>query len=209
MDRSIPDLEKQDSPQTSTTSSTLDFASPDRRTETPLSATVTSRERERSLVSEAVAPSVLSFDDAPNWPTGWRPWACLFGCFLLMWNSWGIVNAYGTYQSYYSQHLFADTPLMLLNLIGSTQSFVVLVFSFVVGRLLDANHARQLVGTGAILVTLGMFLLSIVNGNGDKNEGNYGLTWITQGFLVGTGQACFFVSSSQSTLLFPPLKPFS
>lgn len=30
--------------------------------------------------------------DEPNWPSGWRPWACLLGGFLLMFNSWGIVN---------------------------------------------------------------------------------------------------------------------
>lgn len=86
---------------------------------------------------------------------------------------------------------------MLLNLIGSTQSFVVLVCSFIVGRLLDANYARSLIGTGAVLVTLGHYLLSVVNGEGLRDQGNYGATWATQGLIVGLGQACFFVSSSQ------------
>ncbi|KAG9555032.1 MFS general substrate transporter, partial [Aureobasidium melanogenum] len=39
-----------------------------------------------------------------------------------------------------------------------------------------------------------MFMLSISNGNGGLNQGNYGLTWLTQGLVTGLGMACFFVS---------------
>jgi MCP family monocarboxylic acid transporter-like MFS transporter 10 len=83
---------------------------------------------------------------------------------------------------------------MLINLIGSTQCFVVLFFSFVTGRLLDANYSRVLLVTGSIIITIGMFMLSVCNGNGGLNQGNYGLTWLTQGLVVGLGMACFFVS---------------
>lgn len=138
--------------------------------------------------------------DEPTWPKGWRPWTCLFGCFLLMFNSWGLVNTYGTFASYYMQHLMPGRDLLYINLIGSTQSFVVLACSAMVGRLLDAGHARKLIAIGGFLITLGMFLLSVVNGAGHRNDGNYGLIWLTQGLLVGTGMACFFVSSSQSNL---------
>lgn len=69
---------------------------------------------------------------------------------------------------------------MLLNLIGSTQSFVVLLLSFIIGRLLDANYARYLIAIGAVLVTLGHFLLSIVNGDGIiRDSGSYGATWVS------------------------------
>ncbi len=49
------------------------------------------------------------------------------------------VNAYGTYASYYMQHLLPRQDILLFNLVGSTQSFVVLFFSAVVGRFLDAG----------------------------------------------------------------------
>ena len=132
-----------------------------------------------------------------NWPKGWRPWASLFGCFLLMWNSWGLVNAYGTFASYYQQHLLPGRDLYLWNLIGSTQSFVVLTLSFVVGRVSDAGYSRTLIGLGATVVTLSMFLLSVVNGDGEQGQGNYGLIWLTQGLIQGLGMSCFFVTSSQ------------
>jgi len=146
---------------------------------------------------EAESPSSIAVSDEPTWPSGWRPYASLFGGFLLMFNSWGIVNAYGTYASYYDQHLLPGRDILLLNLVGSTQSFVVLALSAFVGRFLDAGHSRQLIGTGTVLVSLGTFLLSVVNGQGRYNQGNYGLIWLTQGFISGLGMACFFVSSSQ------------
>ena len=114
-----------------------------------------------------------------------------------MFNSWGLVNTYGTYASYYKQHLLPNRDLMLFNLIGSTQSFVVLILSAVIGRFLDAGYVRELIILGTLLVSIGSFMLSIVNGDGGYNQGNYGLIWLTQGFVSGLGMACFFVSSSQ------------
>ena len=95
------------------------------------------------------------------------------------------------------QHLLPRKDLLLLNLVGSTESFVVLILSAVVGRFLDAGYSRELIIIGTILVSLGSFLLSTVNGDGDYNEGNYAMIWLTQGFISGLGMACFFVSSSQ------------
>ena len=113
------------------------------------------------------------------------------------------MNAYGTFAAYYKEHLLPSSDLLLWNLVGSTESFIVLILSFVVGRLLDADHSRQLIGAGGILVTLGMFTLSAANGEGDEGDGNYGLIWTTQGLVMGLGMACFFVSSSQGTMLGP------
>ena len=90
---------------------------------------------------------------------------------------------------------------MLLNLVGSTESFTVLILSAIVGRLLDAGHSRELMIIGTALVSLSGFALSIVNGDGKYNQGNYGLIWLTQGLVGGLGMACFFVTSSQGTCI--------
>ncbi|KAF1988349.1 MFS general substrate transporter [Aulographum hederae CBS 113979] len=132
-----------------------------------------------------------------NWPKEWRAWTTLMGCFFLMFNSWGLVNAYGTFQSIYMNTLLPNKDLLLLNLIGSTESFFVLAGSFIVGRVLDAGLHKYLLGVGTVLVSLSMFLLSVINGGGNHGEGNYGLIWLCQGALLGMGMACFFVSSSQ------------
>ena len=98
---------------------------------------------------------------------------------------------------YYMQHLLPGRDLLLLNLVGSTQSFMVLMLSAIVGRFLDAGHSRELMIIGSMLVCLGSYLLSVVNGNGGYDQGHYGLIWLTQGFISGLGMACFFVTSSQ------------
>lgn len=121
-----------------------------------------------------------------------------------MFNSWGLVNAYGTFASFYEEELLPGQNALLVNLVGSTQSFFILIFSFVVGRLLDADYSRYLIGVGWVLVTMGMFMLSICNGDGHYGQGNYLLIWVTQGFVLGLGMACFFVSSSQSTFYLSP-----
>lgn len=108
----------------------------------------------------------------------------------------GIVNAYGTYASYYTQDLFEGQDILEMNLLGSTECFMILTLSAPVGRFLDAGHSRMLIIIGTILVSLGSFLLAAVNTGG---VGRYGLTWFTQGFITGLGMACFFVTSSQGT----------
>lgn len=110
-----------------------------------------------------------------------------------MFNSWGLVNAYGTYQSYYKQHLLPGHSMALLNLVGSTQSSFVLLFSIVVGRFLDAGHFYRLTCTGAVLVTLGSFLLSL-----EAVTDYFVFVWLTQGMVMSLGMACMFVPSSQS-----------
>ncbi|KAI7056886.1 hypothetical protein KC343_g22975, partial [Hortaea werneckii] len=92
--------------------------------------------RRDSLASLSVArePQGWVEPEEPTWPSGWKPYACLFGGFLLMFNSWGIVNAYGSYASYYMQHLLPGRDILLLNLVGATQSSCVLFLSAPVGR---------------------------------------------------------------------------
>ncbi|KAI7085089.1 MFS general substrate transporter [Hortaea werneckii] len=155
--------------------------------------------RRDSLASLSVArePRGWVEPEEPTWPSGWKPYACLFGGFLLMFNSWGIVNAYGSYSSYYMQHLLPGRDILLLNLVGATQSSIVLFLSAPVGRFLDAGHIRKLLIVGAVLLIIASYVLSTVNGQGDFGQGNYGLIWLTQGLLSGLGMACFFVSSSQ------------
>ncbi|KAK8156523.1 major facilitator superfamily domain-containing protein [Phyllosticta citrichinensis] len=132
-----------------------------------------------------------------NWPTGWRPWTTLAACFFLMFNSWGLVNAYGTFASYYKDVLLPNQDALFFNLFGATECFMVLLLSGVVGRLLDGGHARILLGIGAVITPASFFLLSVVNGEGERGDGNVGLIWLTHGFLDGLGMSFFFVSSSQ------------
>ncbi|PVH90981.1 MFS general substrate transporter [Periconia macrospinosa] len=114
-----------------------------------------------------------------------------------MFNSWGLVNAYGTFSSYYVGHSLKSVDQLELNLIGSTESLFVLLLSAPMGRLLDAGHFRFVLGGGAFLVPFGMFMLSVAHPNSEDGVGNFGSIWSTQGLVVGLGMACYFVASSQ------------
>ncbi|TKA74847.1 hypothetical protein B0A55_05333 [Friedmanniomyces simplex] len=131
------------------------------------------------------------------WPKDWRAYLCLLGGFLQMFISWGYVNAFGTYASFYDSVLLPKADNLLMNLIGGTMCFVILLLSFVVGRLVDAGHIGKVLFTGTILLGAGTFSLSLVNGDAGEGDGNYGGIWATQGFLTSLGMACHFVSSSQ------------
>jgi hypothetical protein len=150
------------------------------------------------------APSMREFgrsssadEDEPDWPRTWRAYACLLGCFFLMFNSWGLVNAYGTWSSYYVGHSLRTVDQLELNLIGGSQCFLVLLLSNPVGRLLDAGHFRKVIGFGTVFVPLGLFILSAVHPSSVEAVASFGPIWVTQGLLVGLGMAPFFVSSSQ------------
>lgn len=153
--------------------------------------------QETASVENCSMTSSMEAEYEPMWPRTWRAYACWLGCFFLMFNSWGLVNAYGTFSSYYVGNSLLDADQLQLNLIGSTQSFLVLLFSAPVGKLLDAGHFRYVVLTGSILVPFGLFMLSIAHPTGDA-QAQFGSIWATQGLVVGLGMACFFVSSSQS-----------
>ncbi|KAK8197009.1 major facilitator superfamily domain-containing protein [Phyllosticta capitalensis] len=147
--------------------------------------------------TDSSPPAKSTEIDEGNWPKGWRPWTTLAACFFLMFNSWGLVNAYGTFASYYKDVLLPNQDALFFNFFGATECFMVLALSGVVGRLLDAGFYRYLTGTGFVITTLSFFMLSISNGEGKKGDGNVGLIWLTHGFLDGLGMSCFFVSSSQ------------
>ena len=115
-----------------------------------------------------------------------------------MFNSWGIVNAYGTYSSFYNQHLLPEATLLELNLIGATQCAVILSMAFIMGRFLDAGYYRSVIRTGATLVLISVFLLSVVTGDGGYDQGIYWAIWLLQGFVGAVGFGCFFIASSQS-----------
>ena len=150
-----------------------------------------SRHSTQTFVDEITA------DLEPAWPADWRAYRALFGGFLLMFNSWGLVNAFGTFQSFYRMHLLVSTDTKLVTLLGATQCFFTLIVSFAMGRLLDAGLHRYLAAAGGAVTTLGMFMLSLTAGDGGLNQGNYVYIWLTQGLCVGLGMACVFVYSSQ------------
>ena len=54
--------------------------------------------RRDSLASLSVAHDPNQSKEEQKWPKGWRPYTCLLGGFLLMFNSWGLVRNHHAYR---------------------------------------------------------------------------------------------------------------
>jgi MFS family permease len=97
--------------------------------------------------------------------------------------SWGYVNAFGAFQSYYQQTM-PDTPASAISWIGSVQIFLSLMLGIFTGRLLDAGYFLPTYIVGSIIQLLGIFLMSIST--------KYWHLMLTQGILTGLGNGIFF-----------------
>ncbi|MCJ1469127.1 hypothetical protein MMC07_007760 [Pseudocyphellaria aurata] len=109
--------------------------------------------------------------------------------------------SYGVFFEIYDDHRLPSASDLELGLIGGTQSFLVLLLSIVVGRLLDVHKHRWISITGLFLVVLALLLLSVVGQN-------YALIWLTNGFVAGVGMSCFFMYSSHNAIQWFPLNAY-
>lgn len=100
----------------------------------------------------------------------------------------------------YDEHLLTRSTDLQLSLIGATECFLLLFPSVFAGRLLDARRHYYLGFAGFLLLFLGFFLLSFTSRQGLKDQGNYGLVWLTSGLMAGFGMTCFFTYSSHNVI---------
>lgn len=111
----------------------------------------------------------------------------------------GLIMSFGTFFRYYDEYLLPEATDTTIGLIGGIQAFIVLLLSFIVGRLLDAKFHRIIVGVGGVLAWLGYFCLSFTL-QGPENQGSYGLIILTQSIVAGVGMTCFFTHSSHCAI---------
>ncbi|KAK5114712.1 hypothetical protein LTR62_002286 [Meristemomyces frigidus] len=134
------------------------------------------------------------------WPREWRAYAALTACFMLMFNSWGLINSFGTYATYYHDPTTKTNPgqgFVRINSIGGMQIFLVLLFSCFVGRLTDANHHGLVLSVGTSLLAVALFAQASVAVHQPSENTTYAILMATQGILGGMGFSTFFVTSSQ------------
>lgn len=118
---------------------------------------------------------------------GFTAWMQVFAGFFLFLNSWGIVNAYGVFQTYYRSDLLATSTPSAISWIGSIQGFIIINFSVILGPLVDKGHSKIIVYIGCIVLTFGMMMTSLGH--------EYYQILLSQGFVMGLGCSCAFVSS--------------
>ena len=110
---------------------------------------------------------------------GFLAWTQVAAGFFIFFNTWGLVNTFGSYQRYYGTGILSTSSTSNISWIGSIQGSLQLLFGLFTGPLYDLGYLHALVNTGTVFTVLGMMLTSLCR--------KYWEVLLAQGFLVGIG----------------------
>ncbi|KAJ5872924.1 uncharacterized protein N7529_005277 [Penicillium soppii] len=112
-------------------------------------------------------------------------WLHVAGGFMLFFNTWGVLNAFGVFQTYYESGALFTRSSSDISWIGAIQATMLLMVGFITGPIYDRGYLRSLLIIGSFCIVFGMMMLSICK--------TYGEVLLAQGFCVGIGAGCLFV----------------
>ena len=116
---------------------------------------------------------------------GLQAWLHVVGGFILFFNTWGLLNAFGVFQTYYESGALFTASSSNISWIGSIQSFMLMTVGCFSGPLYDKGHLRLLLIVGSFGIVFGHMMLSLCT--------TYWQVLLAQGFCVGMGAGCLFV----------------
>ncbi|KAF2628030.1 MFS general substrate transporter [Macroventuria anomochaeta] len=116
---------------------------------------------------------------------GTQAWLTSILALFVLFNSWGFIQSFGVFQTYYATTLSATPSTM--SWIGSIQVFLVFSLGIFAGRATDAGYFHHVFGFGLLVQLLGVFMLSLTRA--------YWQILLTQGVCLGVGGGCQFVST--------------
>ncbi|KAM3084419.1 hypothetical protein ACMFMG_001476 [Clarireedia jacksonii] len=167
-----------------------DIQQPQDSSLTPQRMSESTKEEKSGDISEVRShnETPIAPPQAPAIPDGGIvAWLQVLGSFFLFFNSWGIVNTYGVFQTYYESDLLSTESPSNISWIGSIQAFLLLLVGVITGPLFDAGRLRLLLFTGTLLVVLGLMMTSISK--------TYWEVLLAQAICMGIGLGCLFVPS--------------
>ncbi|KAH6886461.1 riboflavin transporter MCH5 [Thelonectria olida] len=133
----------------------------------------------------ASVPIAVDIEDALPGPPpdgGLRAWCVCLAAHLVFTNTWGWVNSFGVFQTYYTTLL--DRPPSDISWIGSVTVFLLFFIGTLTGRLVDAGHFRLVFAVGITFQVVGVLAVSACK--------QYIHFLLAQGFCVGIGTGCLF-----------------
>lgn len=121
-------------------------------------------------------------DPGPPPDGGFRAWSQTAVAHLIMFNSWGYINSFGVFQSYYATTL-AVSP-SAVSWVGSVQIFLIFFVGAFSGRATDAGYYHHVLVAGSVLQVLGVFMTSLSTA--------YWQLFLSQGICTGLGDGLVF-----------------
>ncbi|TKA34242.1 hypothetical protein B0A50_00222 [Salinomyces thailandicus] len=116
---------------------------------------------------------------------GIKAWTQVACAWFVIFTTWGWVNSYGSFQTYYTLNL--DESASTISWIGTVQNWFTFFVGAFSGRLLDAGLFVPTLIVGSVLQLLGIFLMSVST--------KFWHLMLTQGVLTGLGGGIFFTPS--------------
>ncbi|TGO33007.1 hypothetical protein BHYA_0273g00010 [Botrytis hyacinthi] len=113
---------------------------------------------------------------------GTKAWVQVILSHLVIMNTWGFINSFGVFQTYYVTSL--NRPASDISWIGSVQIFLLFFVGTFTGRLTDAGYFRSVFLIGTIIGLVGIFMTSIST--------TYWQVFLAQGICMGLGNGCLF-----------------
>ena len=115
---------------------------------------------------------------------GLTAWLQAAGGFMIFFNTWGLINTFAVFQTYYeSGALFTETSSNI-SWIGSIQCFLLQLTGIVAGPIYDRGYLRLLLLTGSFMVVFGYMMLSLCS--------EYWQALLAQAICVGIGSGLLF-----------------
>ncbi|KAK4892374.1 hypothetical protein LTR27_009208 [Elasticomyces elasticus] len=131
----------------------------------------------------------------PKGPPGGPPpdggldaWLQVLGGYFIFFNTWGLINAFGVFQTYYSTVLLKDMSNSSISWIGTLTSFMLCASPITWGPIFDMGSPRLLVISGSAIVVFGMMMTSLCT--------EYWQFMLAQGIVVGLGGGCLFITAT-------------
>lgn len=119
---------------------------------------------------------------------GGLAWFQVVGGFAVMAVTWGLVNCFGVYQTYYQTVMLTSHTASSISWIGSLQACLLLLGGLVAGPLFDAGYFKTILIVGLFMINFGMFMTSLCS--------TYWQVLLAQGFCVGIGMGLIFLPSA-------------
>ncbi|KAK2610294.1 hypothetical protein N8I77_003740 [Diaporthe amygdali] len=143
----------------------------------------------RGSVVSGLAERVLSrttsrssFNPGPPPDGGLKAWTAVAAGHLVIMNTWGYINSFGVFQTYYATEL--GLPPATISWIGSIQVFLLFFIGTFTGRITDAGYFREVFLLGTTFQLLGIFTTSVCT--------KYWQLFLAQGVCMGIGNGCLF-----------------
>ncbi|ROW07747.1 hypothetical protein VMCG_03632 [Cytospora schulzeri] len=119
---------------------------------------------------------------------GAAAWLQVLGSWVVLVATWGLVNTFGVFQTYYQTTLLPSSSSSSISWIGSLQASLLMLVGVIAGPLYDAGHFRHLLVSGLLLIVLGQFMTSLGT--------QYWHILLAQGVCVGVGMGLTFLPST-------------